>query len=96
MTAYCRMNYKDYKRVKTYSMYSVGYFSDRLYAMEFLTGAVCVSEFHKITKEEYDTFDEWKGTEKVMEIKARPSFGLPLLANSRKEFCEEDILNDIY
>lgn len=41
------MNYKDYKRLKICNMMSVGKFSDRLYAMEFLTGAVCVPEYQK-------------------------------------------------
>lgn len=30
--------------------------------MEFLTGAVCAPEYHKITKEEFDTFEDWKDT----------------------------------
>jgi hypothetical protein len=90
------MNYKDYKRLKIGNWVSVGKFSDRLYAMEFLTGAVSTPEYHKITKEEFDTFEEWKNSEKVTEINRRPAFGLALRDNPHFNFDEDDIINDIY
>ena len=90
------MNYKDYQRLKTGNWMSVGKFSDRLYAMEFLTGAVSVPEYHKITKEEFDTFEDWKDSDKVREINLRPAFGLALRNNPHLNFNENDIINDIY
>lgn len=90
------MNYKDYKMLKTGDWMSVGKFSDKLYVMEFLTGAVSVPEYHKITKEEFDTFESWKDSEKVIEINQRPAFGLALRDNPHINFNECDIINDIY
>lgn len=90
------MNYKDYKRLKIGNWISVGKFSDRLYAMEVLTGAVNAPEYHKITKEEFDTFEVWKDSPKKAEILHRPAFGLALRNNPRFDFQENDILNDRY
>jgi len=90
------MNYKDYKRLKTGNWVSVGKFSDKLYAMEILTGAVNAPEYHRITKEEFDTFEIWKGSKKATEIMHRPAFGLALKNNPSFNFDENDILNEIY
>lgn len=90
------MNYKDYKRLKGGDWMSVGKFSDRLYAMEFLTGAVSVPEYHKISKEEFDSFEEWKDTDKAVEINRRPAFGLSLRDNPDMNFDEDTIINGNY
>ncbi|MEA5050211.1 MAG: hypothetical protein VB021_01920 [Oscillospiraceae bacterium] len=90
------MNYRDFTRLKTGNWVSVGKFSDRLYAMEVLTGAVSAPEYHKITKEEFDTFESWKDSEKVRAILHRPAFGLALRNNPHFDFDENDILNDRY
>lgn len=87
------MNYKDYKRLKLGDWMSVGKFSDKLYAMEFLTGAVGIPEYHIISKEECDTFEDWKDTDKVMEINRRSAFGLALRDNSCLNFDEDTIIN---
>ncbi len=90
------MNYKDFERLKFGSWMSVGKFSDRLYAIEFLTGAINVPEYHKISKEEFDCFEEWKDTEKVIEINRRPAFGLALRSNPNMNFDEDTIINGNY
>lgn len=90
------MNYKDYERLKIGNWMSVGKFSDKLYAMEFLTGAVGVPEYHKISKEEFDSFEEWKDTDKVGEINRRPAFGLALRSNPDMNFDEDTIINGKY
>lgn len=54
------MNYKDYKLNKKGQYESVGIFGDSIFAYEYLTGACCVPEYIQITKEEYDTFEQWK------------------------------------
>ncbi|WP_416325922.1 hypothetical protein [[Eubacterium] hominis] len=87
------MNYKDYKCLKLGDWMSVGKFSDKLYAMEFLTGAVGIPEYHIISKEEYDTFEARKDTDKVMEINRRSAFGLALRDNSCLNFDEDTIIN---
>ena len=90
------MNYKDYQRLKIGNWMSVGKFSDRLYAMEFLTGATDVPEYHKISKEEFDSFENWKDTDKVIEINRRPAFGLALRDNPDMNFDEDTIINGNY
>jgi len=90
------MNYKDYKRLKTGNWLSVGKFSDNLYAMEIPTGAVNAPEYHKISKEEFDTFEIWKDSKKVTEIMHRPAFGLALRENPHFDFNEDDIIHDRY
>lgn len=90
------MNYKDYKRLKVGDWMSVGKFSDRLYAMEFLTGAVSVPEYHKLSKEEFDSFEEWKDTDKVVEINRKSVFGLALRDNPDMNFDEDTIINGNY
>lgn len=90
------MNYKDFNLKKTYSMCGVGYFTEHLYAIQFLNGAVSAPEFHCITKEEFDTFDDWKDTSKVRTIDNRPSFGLPLHGSALAEFSEIDVLGVYY
>lgn len=86
------MNYKDYKELKVGNWVSVGIFFDRLYAMEVLTRSACVPEYHNISKEEFDSFEEWKDTDKVLEISRRPAFGLALRDNPHLNF-EEEIIN---
>lgn len=72
------MNYKDFNLKKTYGMCGVGYFTEHLYAIQFLIGTVSAPEFHCIIKEEFDTFDDWKDTSKIRTIGNRTSLGLPL------------------
>ena len=69
------MNYKDYDRIKIGGYFSLGKFGENLYCLENLTGFASVPEYHRITKEEFDSFDEWKNSkEKIFEIICRPVF----------------------
>ena len=54
------MNYKDYKRIKEGNYQSVGMFGDNIYAYEVLTGFADIPGYYQITKEEFETYDEWK------------------------------------
>lgn len=53
------MNRWDYKMLKEGPYSSVGIFAEQ-YAFEILTGICDVPEYYPITKEEFDTYDEWK------------------------------------
>jgi len=66
------MNWKSYKMLKTGDSLSVGILEER-YCFEILTGICDIPEYHPITKEEFDTFDEWKNnTDKIVkDIKNR-------------------------
>lgn len=69
------MTYRDFKKIKQGKKYSIGKFSDELYALEEMTGYGCVPEYHKISKAEFNTFDIWKDDqEKIKDILARPVF----------------------
>ncbi len=67
-----KLDYKKYEYLKIGQMLSVGMI-DEHYVMEILTGPTCIPEFFPISKEEFDSFDEWKGDCKfiVEEIKNR-------------------------
>ena len=52
------MNRWDYKMLKEGPYSSVGIFAEQ-YAFEILTGICDVPEYYPITKEEFDTYDEW-------------------------------------
>ena len=52
------MNRWDYKMLKEGPYSSVGIFAEK-YAFEILTGICDVPEYYPITKEEFDTYDEW-------------------------------------
>jgi hypothetical protein len=54
------MNERDYQMTKQYGYQSVGMFGDEIYAYEILTGFASIPEYYQITKQEYDTFDQWK------------------------------------
>ncbi|WP_066498275.1 hypothetical protein [Abyssisolibacter fermentans] len=65
------MNYKDYERKKAGNYLSVGIFGKQ-FAFEILTGFCDTPEYYPISKEEYDSFDEWKeDVSKMPEIKNR-------------------------
>lgn len=53
------MDYKNYKMLKKGVYLSVGMLEEQ-YCFEILTGICDVPEYYPITKEEFDTFDEWK------------------------------------
>ena len=54
------MNYRDYKRLKVWNYQSIGIFGDNIYAYEVLTGFADIPAYYQITREEFDTYDEWK------------------------------------
>ena len=64
------MTYKDFKKLKQGKKYSIGKFSDNLYALEEMTGYGCVPAYHKLSKAEFNTYDR----EKIRDILARPVF----------------------
>lgn len=69
------MNYKDYHCIKLGSYFSIGKFGENLYCLENLTGFASAPEYHKITKEEFDSFEEWKNNKEIIfEIICRPAF----------------------
>lgn len=69
------MNYKDYNCIKLGSYFSVGKFGEDVYCLENLTGFGFVPVYHKISKEEFDSFNDWRSNkDKVFEIICRPVF----------------------
>lgn len=57
------MRYTDYERIKIGGFCSVGKFGEKIYAFEILTGIANAPEYHRISREEFDCFDDWKNTE---------------------------------
>ncbi|WP_346355276.1 hypothetical protein [Azotosporobacter soli] len=53
------MSWKDYKALKQGNFDSVGFHGGQ-YCFEILTGIFDLPEYYPITKEEFETFDEWK------------------------------------
>lgn len=51
--------YRDYKEKKHGDYQSVGMFGDSVYAYEQLTGFANLPEYRQITKEEFETFEQW-------------------------------------
>ena len=69
------MNYKDYKQLKHGKKFTVGKFTDNIFALETKSGYGCVPEYHKISQAEFNTFDIWKDDRaKTKEVIARPVF----------------------
>lgn len=70
------MNWKNYKMLKKGDYLSVGILGEQ-YCFEILTGVCDIPEYYPITKEEFDTFDEWKNnTDKIVkDIKNRELLG---------------------
>ena len=68
------MNANEYRRMRSfYSTCSEGMFGARIYAFEQLTGACDTPEYHQITREEYETAEQWVlEDDKVTEILSRP------------------------
>ena len=67
------MKYTDYKRIKTGGFCSVGKFGDKIYAFEILTGVANAPEFHQISKEELDCFENWQNNGEILrEVTSRP------------------------
>ena len=67
------MRYTDYKRLKTGGFCSVGKFGEDIYAFEILTGIASAPEYHRISREEFDTFEARKDSEAILlEITSRP------------------------
>ena len=66
------MNYREYIRIKPGDYCSVGTI-DGIYVFEILTGFCDTPEFHEITVDEFDNFEEWKSDTDfiVREIKNR-------------------------
>ncbi|MFD1175934.1 hypothetical protein ACFQ3W_06385 [Paenibacillus puldeungensis] len=52
------MNYRDYKRLKLGPYQSAGMIGD-VYAFEILTGIADTPEYYQITKEEFDSYEDW-------------------------------------
>ncbi|GGH36024.1 hypothetical protein [Paenibacillus segetis] len=61
------MDYKNYKRIKVGPYQSVGIL-EGLYVFEILTGIADVPEYYRITKEEFDSYDQWN-TEYITDLK---------------------------
>jgi hypothetical protein len=53
------MKCKNYEMLKKGDYLSVGMLEGQ-YCFEILTGICDIPEYYPITKEEFDTFDEWK------------------------------------
>ncbi|MEW4372381.1 hypothetical protein [Paenibacillus kandeliae] len=71
------IRYTDYVRVKKGPYQSVGTFGDDIYVYEVLTGVADSPEYHQISKEEFDSFDDWvqthgKDMKKFYEVVNRP------------------------
>lgn len=68
------MNANAYRRMRCfYSTCSVGMFGAHIYAFEQLTGVCDIPEYHQITREEYETAEQWVlEDDKVTEILSRP------------------------
>ena len=52
-------NYTNYKSIKLGNYCSVGKINNR-YAFKIITSANSIPEYYPISKEEFDTFEEWK------------------------------------
>lgn len=61
------MDYKNYKRLKEGPYQSVGIL-EGVYVFEILTGIADTPEYYRITKEEFDTYEQWK-TEWITDLK---------------------------
>lgn len=69
------MKYTDYKRIKSGGFCSVGKFGEKIYAFEILTGIATAPEYHRISREEFDCFEDWKNSKDILqEITNRPVF----------------------
>ena len=69
------MTYKDYKVLKQGKNFTIGKFTDDLYAIETKTGYGHVSEYRKLLKPEFNTYDIWKtDREKIKDLLNRPVF----------------------
>lgn len=67
------MRYTDYERIKSGSFCSVGKFGGKIYAFEILTGIACAPEYHRISRVEFDCFEDWKNNGDILrEITNRP------------------------
>lgn len=68
------MNANEYRRMRSfYSTCSVGMFGEHIYAFEQLTGVCGIPEYYQITREEYESAEQWVlEDDKVMEILSRP------------------------
>ena len=68
------MNANAYRCMRCfYSTCNVGMFGAHIYAFEQLTGVCDIPEYHQITREEYETAEQWVlEDDKVMEILSRP------------------------
>ncbi len=88
------MNVSEYRRRKSfYAVCSVGMFGEHIYAFEQLTGICDVPEYHQITREEYETAEQWILQEdKVCEILSRPVF-CDRNKGGRGDFDEEAVKN---
>lgn len=74
------MTYKDFRMLKQYGESSVGMFGEKIYAYEILTGIGNVPGYYQITKQEFDSFDEWK-SESIGEL------GTMYEVHNRKPLC---------
>lgn len=63
------MTYKDFQSLKHEKKFSVGKFSNNLFAIETKSGYGCVPEYRKLSKAEFNTFDIWRtDKEKIKDI----------------------------
>ncbi|RUS44929.1 hypothetical protein [Cohnella sp. AR92] len=56
------MNYRDYKQIKQGQYQSVGMLGE-FFVYEVLTGIADVPEYYQITKNEFETFEQWQNND---------------------------------
>lgn len=90
------IRYTDYVRMKTGQYQSVGKFGEDIYVFEMLTGITDTSEFHQISKQEFDSFEVWSEEApeypKTYEILARPVLCSGYLG---KAYLDPSLLRDM-
>lgn len=68
------MTWQDYQRIEEGRLASIGML-DGEYVMERKIQSGMASDFYKITKEEYDSYDSWcMNEDKIMDIRLRKAW----------------------
>ena len=90
------MHYKEYKAF-AYGPWgsSVGMFGKHIHAYQNPTGVTDTPEYHKISKDEFGSYEKWKADADVIRvIVARPVFCSG--HDGRSDFDEEEIINSTW
>lgn len=83
------MTWQDYKRTIRGRKASIGIL-DGQYVMEWVTQSGMCSNFYKISKEEYDRYEEWKDNEDaILDLRLRGCWYVGFFGNSEFRLKEE-------